>query len=145
MKTNYESMSNEELDRLSAERFYGGVFNQDENNIPKVASYHGQQVCIDGRWVEWRPTYRHSNQAEVYLFPKITKMESEPILEGDKYESSVDIEMIYSCDEGFQIIIYDYERDNIYRIEPHFNQKQLNRSKVLVCLIALDYIEKVIK
>ena len=68
MKTNYDELENEEVDKLAAETLMG-------RPIVKIGGYFDHVYDSDDEFIcalkDWRPTHKDSAQCERYLFPKL--------------------------------------------------------------------------
>lgn len=115
--TNYHDLSNEEIDKLLAERFRDNI---DGSRGYKREVFNG--VVVDN----WTPTSPDSNQIERYVLPKLRLR-------------ALNIHLYYSG--GFCIDIYRHT-DGINYIAKLGTQEddQINRTKGICALMAWDKI-----
>ena len=123
--TDYEAMSDGELDRLSAERFMGWHYtNMQCRSKPRLMGYCNETGHSSGFTDErpWQPTYPDSNQVERYLFPKLRE-----------YGACV------SCFYGQKTRIkVHYDGEVLFE----FFEKETNKFLVISCLKFLDVLER---
>jgi len=118
--TNYESLSDQELDRLSAIKIMrGDVF---ETKTGDVWKFHGiQGISVN----DWHPTDPNSNQCERYLFPKLGIF---TICQYHRSRSSVFNVDIFNGDDYVAKVMTDKD--------------QVNRTKTIACLMAFDKLNE---
>jgi len=118
---NYNELSNEELDKLSAENICGYEW------IDKLHVKNGDEYIVDGSM--WSPTSPRLNQAERYLFPKL-------------FNTAIDINIEQRAD-SFWINI-NSGGDGKWDIEHsccHEGIPKINRTKVIACLEANEILK----
>lgn len=120
-------MSDEELNRISAERFCDSY----EKEYSVQWAHFGEKTFAVNEYDEhsfdlWNPTSPDSNQAERYLFPKVQKY--------------VDIRISFD-DDGYQIIVYEENGKKLFRND-YAKPDEINRTKVTAALMALDELGK---
>ena len=119
MTTNYSTLTNDELDRVSAERF----------GIDVTTNVVDGPLFIDGDVLKffWNPTHPDSNQCERYLFPPIEDCHIGIVTQFR--ESCFNICMVFDGEDA--VVQTTTELDLI------------NRTKTISCLMALDKLEEV--
>lgn len=131
--TNYTTLTNEELDRMSAEL----VADDKKDETVVCLAFSGVDVLVNGEWIiGWHPTNPDSNQAERYLFPKLIENGFHVNVEYRGYLPAwVNInrtnEIKGKIDENF----IDVE-ENAHKSD------QINRTKTIACLMAWDKLNE---
>ena len=106
MMTDYDSMSNEQLDKAAADIF-------------KILPY------------KWHPTDPESNDCELYLFPKILEK-----------SENIDVNLHYWAKEWFVTITMNRSLGHWRVEECAKDPDQINRTKVICCLKAMEKINE---
>lgn len=112
IKTNYEKMTDQELDKLAAEMC--GL------------TLGGSLFFKHGELYDWNPTHPDSNQAERYLYEKLLKSGCYP-------------SMAYNADFTHDNVIWSTKTETLCKIR--VDQKQINRTKVIACLEAWEKLK----
>ena len=121
-KTDYESMTDQELDRLSAERFC---------EIEGIFIHYGKEFNELMHKSKWHPTHPDSNQCERWLFPK---------LHGSGLTISLYLDDLSKTKICYSVLIEKYKIFSI-QIECYEFDK-INRTKVIACLMAWDKLNE---
>lgn len=134
----YSKLDDEELDRLAGERFIGHRYENEFGNgyywdgVKPFHVKHDLSETLPKNHLVWNPTHPDSNQAERYLFSKL-KLSFDNIecvtvfqKEGSYTEISKRGEKILS---GIQ----------------NTDDDQINRTKVIACLQAMDKLNELRK
>lgn len=155
MKINYSNMSNEQLDRVSAERFeidgkkVWELYKNDRQQLITIYdekhkdkwwadalkrdpeyykdAYFQYRIKYGGE--KWRPTSIKSNQCERYLFPKLRAKNL--LISFTFYTTS------------FHIVIHPSENDNFRIMQEDDDLNDINRTKTIAALKTLDKLEGV--
>lgn len=127
----YEDMTNEELDRLSADKLGISVTTNEENG----------PLFIDGDVLQffWNPTHPNSNQAERYLFPKLREVQNieiQTLLMGPWF--CIEIKNRHGIDS--RIIAGDHH-DMLAMLETKDLDKGMEKLKTIACLMAWEKLD----
>jgi len=141
--TNYQALTNDELDKLAAEMMGPTFFNY----ISHLSYNDGRavievQVCPTKDIFKWNPTDPDNNQVERYLFPKLKEDEWLNIETGY-------LGPFFGVEISRHHLIIERSAkgdvsDMLAEVEVNFkdNPNQINRTKLIACLEAWDKLEE---
>lgn len=129
---NYEKLTNEELDRMSAEKFLKTKRIHKSPILENAFNVGFIDNGVNKHILDWSPTHKDSNQAERYLFPKLIAMSFHVNIEFRKYEVFwINFNKKITREVGIPNNFIDIEM-NCMELD------QINRTKTIACLYAFD-------
>lgn len=143
----YESMTNNELNKLVYESFYpeGRYVNRASDDKIKKGYMDYCTAVIEGGFIKWDPTDRYSAQVENHIFHKLKEIGR---AKEDCYIT------IHTHWTGCFKILINYQTPVTNLVPPKTNwqisaichevteKEKINRTKVIGCLMALDRLRE---